>query len=137
MTGTYLLTWNPENWTWNDLNVDQESIRSSGRLERRWSCGNTKGIAVGSRVFLVRLGPDPRGLIGSGRVHKASFEDAHYDEARAARGDTAFFVGVHFDYLSESPIISMDELQNPPLDQQHWSAQSSGRTLARCNQSHF
>ena len=44
----------------------------SGRIVRdEWSCGVTKTIEPGDRVFLIKLGKEPRGIVGSGRADSA------------------------------------------------------------------
>ena len=49
---TYLLTWNPNNWPWDNLE-DAVRVTAEGRpVDDRWSCGNTKRIRVGDRLFL-------------------------------------------------------------------------------------
>jgi hypothetical protein len=65
---TYLLVWNPNHWFWAEL---PEVVKRVGRGEpviSRWSCGSNKRIAIGDRVFLMRLGREPRGIFGSGTV---------------------------------------------------------------------
>ena len=51
---TYLLTWNPNSWHWDNLE-DEVRVTASGRAANdRWSCGNTKRIRVDDRLFLLR-----------------------------------------------------------------------------------
>ena len=52
----------------------------------RWSCGNTKQIEKGDRVFLIRLGIEPKGIIGSGWVVKPPYFDQHWDSQKLAEG---------------------------------------------------
>lgn len=101
----YLLTWNPKNWDWPDLPVIVQRIHNGAPTDQRWSCGNTRFMPIGSRVFLLRQGTEPKGIIASGWVTKAPFPDTHWDPARAARGEQAHFV-----------IFTADALLNPELD---------------------
>ena len=63
---TWLLAWNPRRWEWADLDERVQEVEARGVSRDRWSCGRTKKIQKGERVFLMKLGPEPRGLIGSG-----------------------------------------------------------------------
>ena len=63
---TWLLAWNPHRWEWEDLDERVQEVEAHGASWDRWSYGRTKKIKKGDRVFLIKLGPEPRGLIGSG-----------------------------------------------------------------------
>jgi 5-methylcytosine-specific restriction enzyme A len=123
---TFLLAWNPKRWEWSDLDDYSERVRRAGVCHATWSCGTRKTIAPGNRFFLIRLGVEPKGIIGAGRIVSAPFEDAHWDSAREAAGETGWFVEVEFDSLSKQPLISWENLHNPPLDEMHWATQMSG-----------
>jgi len=56
----YLLTWNPNNFPWTDSKVVDE-MAGGAIPPLRWSCGNTRTIDIGSRVFILRQGVEPRG----------------------------------------------------------------------------
>jgi hypothetical protein len=58
---TYLLTWNPNSWHWDNLEVQVRATAEGRQIDDRWSCGNTKQIRVGDRLFLLRQGVEPRG----------------------------------------------------------------------------
>jgi hypothetical protein len=36
---TFLLTWNPKIYRWDDLDDDIQELEESGILESQWSCG--------------------------------------------------------------------------------------------------
>lgn len=65
---TYLLTWNPEKYHWDSLKLDIEKFEKEGSLLTAWSCGVTRSIVKGDRVFMMRLGGEPRGIFASGYV---------------------------------------------------------------------
>ncbi len=56
---TYLLTWNPNIWPWDELEEELAAMRKQGFLNSTWSCGVTKQIKIGDRVFLLRQGKEP------------------------------------------------------------------------------
>jgi len=123
---TILLAWNPDRYPWGDFQDELAEIRRSGQVTDRWSVGNRTTLERGARFFLIRLGVEPRGLVGSGWTTSAPFEAAHWDLDRAARGETARYADIYFDVLEEVPIISMAELTQAPLSDAHWSTQMSG-----------
>ena len=64
---TYLFVWNPKRWhQWNDLDQEIEQVGMTGRADSTWSTGNRKNLPIGSRFFLIRLGTEPKGIMGSG-----------------------------------------------------------------------
>ncbi len=90
---SYLLAWNPSNYQWDDYEVCINRIQSDGAYERRWSCGNTRARSPGDRVYLMRLGVEPKGLIGSGIVLREPYEDEHWHDSN----ETARYVSVRLD----------------------------------------
>jgi len=78
---TYLLIWNPNRWTWEERDVrrDIAQLEVSGRIEGfRWSVGtNYRRIEAGDRLFLIRLGSEPRGIFLSGTAKGHAFRAAH------------------------------------------------------------
>ena len=79
----FLLTWNPRRWPVAER--DYASWRASTlRCEPvvgRWSTGqNRRRISPGDVLYLLRQGPDRRGIVGSGRAVSEVFQDVHYDD---------------------------------------------------------
>lgn len=60
---TFLLTWNPAVWDGAITNPCN------------WSCGNNKRIKPGDRLFLIRQGIEPRGMVASGQSLSDVFKD--------------------------------------------------------------
>ncbi len=76
----------------------QDDFQKDGNLYfGRWSCGNSKNIRPDDRVFMIRLGKDPRGIMASGRADSEVYKDRHWDEELAAGGKTTFYIGVRLD----------------------------------------
>lgn len=93
----YLLTWNPDLWEWTTMEADAAAVREGRALDAersRWSCGNSRQIKKGARLFLMKQGRESRGIVGSAWATSDVFEDAHWDPERARRGDKARFVRV-------------------------------------------
>lgn len=125
---TYLLTWNPGKFEWDDFQEDWDAFYSGSRPLLRWSCGNTKKIVAGDRVFLIRLGrhAKSKGIIASGVTTTAPFEASHWN----IEGMTFSALYVEFE---------PDALLNPDIDDPldphsvsedfNWFPQSSGITI--------
>lgn len=126
MMETILLAWNPERFPWGDLRAELEKVKRDGRATDRWSVGNRRYLESGARFFLIRLGSEPRGIVGSGWTTSPPFDAPHWDLRRAEQGGIARYVDILFDTLAESPLITMDDLNNPPLSDMHWPIQMSG-----------
>lgn len=127
---TILLAWNPRKWPWPEFAAGLRSLRESGSLEERWGCGNRKHVAVGSRFFLIRLGVEPKGIIGSGWT--ISLPYAEYDglAGGARRRKPAYkYVDIAFERLFDTPPVPLPELLKKPFGGFHWITQTSGITI--------
>ncbi len=96
---TYLLAWNPKRWQWDDLSECIREVNEAGYTSIRWSCGRTRKIQSGDRLFLLRQGIEPRGILASGYAASDVFEAGHWDDNIRARGQTTLYVGASFDVL--------------------------------------
>lgn len=128
VANTYLLTWNHKHFAWDSFQEDYDAFYMGSRPRLRWSCGNTKRIQIGDRVFLMRLGhQDPvKGILASGIVTKGHFEHAHWSDESGNR--TANYIEFEPDILLNS---EYDELLDPNLVTQDfdWFPQSSGISI--------
>jgi 5-methylcytosine-specific restriction enzyme A len=66
----------------------------------------------GSRVFLMRLGEEPKGLVGSGWTTSTPKKRLHWDPDRAANGDKIWSVDFDFDLLREMPLVTSEGMFN-------------------------
>jgi 5-methylcytosine-specific restriction protein A len=127
---TYLFTWNPKQWQWEDLALRANENASGEIISERWSChANSKKIKKGDRAFLIRLGEEPKGIIASGWIKSAPKLDVHWNEEKAALGEKTFFADCEWERLLnpfiDSP-LSLSRLQSGKLAEMHWTPQSSG-----------
>jgi HNH endonuclease/EVE domain len=126
---TYLLTWNPRNWAWDDLEEMVNRSAAGRPVEDHWSCGNTKRIRPGDRLFLMRQGEEPRGIVAAGWATSAVYEGSHWDRERREKGDTALRVDLRFDRILNpevDEILPLDKLQGGPLASVNWATPASG-----------
>lgn len=121
----YIYTWNPERWRWADLQDAIYKINNGEDYERLWSCGNTKRIQAGDLFFLVKVGANPRGIIGCGYVSSAPDDHPHWDETKKAAGEVAPRTNLLFKVLTNTPIFRTEALQER-FPEQVWSPQASG-----------
>lgn len=125
---TYLYTWNPARWTWNDLGIASARVVGGHGYHAHWSCGNTKRIKVGDRFLLMRLGVDPKGLLGCGMVTSEPYLLPHWDEKKALQGESALRTDLLFQALDDTPLIPFSELKQDFPDV-NWTPQGSGTTV--------
>src|SRR5689334_7734855 len=79
---TYLLTWNPDKWEWEDVHFDGAIQRTAeGELvPDQWSTGGrTNDVEKGDRLFLLRQGVEPRGVVASGWFNSSIWQGPHWD----------------------------------------------------------
>jgi 5-methylcytosine-specific restriction protein A len=126
---TYLLTWNPKKWHWWGDNLEDDFKKDGDLYFGSWSCGNSKSIHQDDRVFLIRLGKEPRGIVASGWADSDVYEGKHWDDELAASGKTTLYIGIRLDTLldagSES-ILPRENLNRGILGKMHWDSQLSG-----------
>jgi putative restriction endonuclease len=97
---TFILTWNPSQWHWDQDEYEQEvrETANGSLFAGRWSSGNTKRISPGDRVFLIRQSTK-RGIIGSGFATSPPYQDEHWN----GEGDReANYVDCQFDTLVQA-----------------------------------
>ena len=126
---TYLLAWNPKRWDWDNLPEMSDAVKAGKKTIDRWSCGRSKRLQVGDRVFVIRLGEHPKGIFASGSIAKPPKEGEHWDEQKAADGESCYFVKVAFDTLLDpnaNEILPRELLNSPPFSKMHWDTQMSG-----------
>ena len=129
---TFLLAWNPKYWSWyeNELDEIARKIRKGSDVEERWSCGLSKKIGKGDRVFVIRLGLEPRGIFASGIVIQAPQMGPHWVDERAATGEEALYIVFRYDTLfipEKETILSREFLKNDSrFSKMHWDTQMSG-----------
>ena len=124
---TWLLTWNPKKWTdWTSLPAEAKKTRSGVAVRGTWSCGNTISICPGDRVFLMKQGPAPRGVLASGWAKAFPEQGPHWSGDQAKN---ALYVECEFDRIldpdAEDP-LPVSLLMQGALAGVNWSTQKSG-----------
>lgn len=132
---TWLFAWNPKKHSWDDnLYSFEELVNEQNQLGytfMKWSCGGTKSIEIGDRIFFIRLGESPKGIIASGFAASKVFQGTHWDKGEDDQGKKANRIHIRLDKISKKRDVCVDIsiLQNN-LPQFHWFIQASGVRIA-------
>lgn len=124
---SYLISWNPTRWDWQTFTEDRAATIEDRTVTHRWRTSSKKP-KVKDRVYLLRTGLEPRGIIARGKVVKPPYIDAHWDEAKAQSGKTTYFIDVEFEDIrdpAQDAFVPVDLLASK-IAGQDWSPQSSG-----------
>ncbi len=125
---TWLLSWNPQNWNWEDYQMAVYMTKTGLSYESMWSCANTH-VKTGDRVFLTVLGSgEKNGIIASGTALNESYEAEHWDPEKIKLGKKAKRIDVSFDCILDyhSQMILKQSKLNAMFPEQQWSPQGSG-----------
>ncbi len=122
----FLLSWNPEKFDWHTFKKRVVRVQRKGFVMERWSCGTRTYLPKGSEIFLNRLGPAPKGLVGRGVTTSEPFKQKHWDPEKRRQKIKALYVKIRLTDLSEAPVIPLEELQQRPLSRFKWSIVPSG-----------
>ena len=134
---TWLFTWNPTHFKWDDpvegYAEMARDIECTGIAYSKWSCGVTKSIQKGDRIFLIRLGVEPRGIVASGFAMTGVVEGTHWDSEQAAKGKKALRVYVGFDTIINHELTPQRMIPYSKLSEisatYHWSPYASGVSI--------
>lgn len=124
----YLYTWNPKKWNWSDLQDAIYRVNNEELYDTYWSCGNTKRIVIGDIFFLIRLGVEPKGIVGCGYISSPPYDLPHWDESKAAEGKTTPRTDLLFKALSDAPIVSLEYLEDR-FPNYNWTPQAGGLSI--------
>jgi hypothetical protein len=110
---TFLLTWSPRRWPWDESEDDLRDFRRDSYLDGHWSCGVTKHIAEGDRFCLIRLGEEPRGIVATGTVQRYNL----FEEVFSGQDLSDVYEGPHWDNF-DSPFVNVtfDKMLDPEVD---------------------
>ena len=100
---TFLINWNPNAWYWAKIEEEIALVEKKTGDIRPWRFANKK-VQPGDRIYLIRLGKEPKGIFGSGYARSTRYYD---DEGTAC-------IDVEFDTLFNSDLqkpLSLSELQ--------------------------
>jgi len=120
----YLLTWNPDQFSEADFKQELADF-DAGTAPLRWSVGHRKDMPIGSDLFLMRLGREPKGIVGTAVSNSEVHQLPHWDPAKAASGVMANYVLCRPKRMQFEPILPLEYL-NQRWPGQAWTPQGSG-----------
>ncbi len=126
---TYLLTWNPAKWEWKDYDDRLREVAERGSFTFPWDTGANRRVRAGDRVFLLRQGLEPRGIVGSGHAVSDVYQDEHWNPIREG---LANYIVVEWDHLVDPTrdwYIPRKRLDAEIFSGVHWNTQRSGITI--------
>jgi hypothetical protein len=129
---TFLLTWNPKKFLWDSLKEDIGRLTDAGSVIFDWSCGRSRKPGLGDRVFLMRQGVDPKGIVGSGTILTENREESHWEDEAARKGRRESYVTVEWEAIidaeQEAPLARLSLKESFP--KVNWDTQVSGITIS-------
>jgi hypothetical protein len=78
---TYLLTWNPAKWQFEDWAGACADMTAHGFFIHQWACANSHA-AIGDAVLLKKTGRGLTGIIASGEIIAAPYLNGHWDKGK-------------------------------------------------------
>ncbi len=122
-----LVTWNPESPDFDRTDMPEASkLTLSGELYKDWwNVGrSTKKVFIGCRLFVLRQGVKPKGIVGSGWAVSSP-----KPRIMPKSGKTQQAVDAVFDLMldpAKYPPLDWHEFTNGPLSKVKWTTQISG-----------
>ncbi len=129
---SYLLIWDPNKWDWRNIGELADQVKRGVPVTKTWSCGTARRIFTRDRIFVMRQGREPRGIIAVGRVTRGSYQAKELETQDGTPPATSFFVDIQFDALIEpqrEAVIPRTRLMDPSLTGFAWETRQSGQQL--------
>ncbi|HTO98526.1 MAG TPA: hypothetical protein VMK66_15865 [Myxococcales bacterium] len=115
-------------YAWRDLRRDISRVRRRGGLLTDWSCARSKQLRRGDRLFLLRQGAEPRGIVASGWAESDWYEGPGWRHA----GVPCNYIDWRIDGLLDAerePILPREALSHGTLGRMYWDTQVSGTRI--------
>jgi hypothetical protein len=129
---SFLLSGNPEKWTWDDLSADSEKVLSGKIVEIPWSVTNSDKPSIGDKFYLVKVGGHGRGIIGCGTIQTEPYVAAHYNDKKK----TLKYVDIRFESLVDgndgkylATESELNKINEGHRIRQHWTPENSGISI--------
>jgi predicted HNH restriction endonuclease len=128
---TFLLTWNPRKSKGCKPGVIIRQIEARRPKPFVWSCGRSLQIRKGARLYFMKQGALPRGIIGSAVALSDSRVDESWNCAKAKKGATSTYVNLRWlDMIDPAVKLPLDPSQfGGVMAEGHWRPQSSGTRI--------
>lgn len=122
----YLLTWNPRRFDWEDLPSEIGAVERGENGVATWSTGSRKAMAPNSRLYMLKLGGPPSGIMGSGWSISEIYAGEHFE----GREGESNYVDFQFDQLLPiDELLPIEILEREVPEVGTWHPQGSGVAL--------
>jgi hypothetical protein len=115
----YLFVWNSKPTNWGDYQTSLKKIQLNSKCIISWRCNSTK-VESGDRAFLIKLGKQPKGIIGSGTIVETIRDHGKVTGVKLKLDSL-------LDY--SHALLGLDTLKSGALSQQWWTPQASGISI--------
>ncbi len=126
----YLLIYNP---TERDISEIALALAQGKSVQATWPTGSRKSMPIGSLVIVVKVGTEPRGIIGYGltispvSINRRCWNSEH--------GSNTSHVAIKLERLvdaTQNPelILTVEELRESVLSHVRWTPRGSGNEIA-------
>ena len=126
----YLLTWNPKHFATGGDGSESGTLNYELGEKVRWSC-NSQQPKVGDRVYIIRLGVEPRGIVASGTVSTEYYSDTHWSDESKQTGYIQFQMEDSRQNCEQGMLPML--LLKSAFPKQKWSPQSSGIAITNAD----
>lgn len=125
----YIYIWNPDKWKWLDQVEAICKVNNEEYYSQVWSSQNLQKIKKGDIFFLLQTGEKNKGIIGLGVIDGIAKNLPVWEDIRAKKGETEDKAILSFKVLSDTPILSRDELleKYPNPTNSKWIIQTNGQ----------
>ena len=126
---TFIVTWNPRRWAWDDRDEAVARTATGEVYDEQWSVGGRRsGMQDGDMVYLLKQGPEPRGIVASGVVRSSVWQDDHWD---GTPGKVANYVDIDWERVVDDGDILATQTLEAEVTAVNWTPQGGGITIDR------
>lgn len=102
---TWILKWYPEKYEWNDYNEALMKTKNNEMHIQMWVC-SSNSLEIGDRVYVLKFGNEPNGIVASGYVNCESYYMMH--GYKKSRGHVQICFDKIVDFETENTFNLMD-----------------------------
>jgi putative restriction endonuclease len=128
MPNDYLFTWTPTGWPYEQLRVLVDDFAAGKEVSEPWRCLAHKTARPGDSAYMLKLGDDPQGIFGVGRITAPSIRNPS-----ALPKQNAWQVPITFNQLvdpTHTLLVSAKQLATISVPAHTWHPRGSGVRLS-------
>lgn len=125
----HLFVWDPRPYPFPKLEEYADLIEKKGFCDFAWNTGNAPSVNPGARIFLLKRGEQPGGLVAVGDVQGNVMEAPHWDPAKQASGEKSLLANVRWRALSRESFLDQATLDGQLAALSKWLREPAGTAL--------